>query len=89
LATCGHKNAHVKVYEIALERQRQGLNAKAQKLADALAIWEQCTRAGGLLLGRRYANITRAVADVNVDAVPGGRGVRVHQQRTSHGPRSG
>ena len=49
----------------ALEQQRQQLDAEAQDLEHALDIREGCMRGGDSLMGRRYADAARAVADVN------------------------
>ena len=58
----------------ALERQRQVLDAEARDLEDALTIREGHVRGGDSLLGRRYADAARAVADV--ETVLGGGGDR-------------
>ena len=49
----------------ALEYERQQLDAQALDIEHALSIREGCVRGGDSLMGRRYADAARAVADVN------------------------
>jgi len=49
----------------ALEYERQQLDIEALDIEHALSIREGCTRGGDSLMGRRYADAARAVADVN------------------------
>ncbi|KAL7554153.1 hypothetical protein ACHAWF_017554 [Thalassiosira exigua] len=56
----------------ALERQRRTVDAEARDLEHALAVREGTVRGSDSLMGRRYADAARAVADV--DAILGGKG---------------
>jgi hypothetical protein len=49
----------------ALELERQALDAEALDIEHALAIREGCIRGSDSLMGRRYADAARAVAEVN------------------------
>ncbi|KAL7536864.1 hypothetical protein ACHAXR_007442 [Thalassiosira sp. AJA248-18] len=70
----------------ALENQRQQLDAEAIDLEHALAIREGCVRGGDSLMGRRYPDAARAVADVNaiLEGSNNGGG-RQQQQQHHHG----
>ncbi|KAL9189319.1 hypothetical protein ACHAXT_011809 [Thalassiosira profunda] len=49
----------------ALESRRRALDLEAGDVARALALRECCTKGGESLMGRRYGDAARAVADVN------------------------
>jgi len=64
----------------ALERRRQRVDAEALDLEHGLQIREGCVRGGDSLMGRRYADAARAVADVN--AILDGKGAYVGKKAT-------